>query len=193
MLVRLIHAQMQAHYEEKATGYEVKVSKGFMTLRQNAFTSAEDENLRNFRTPVEDRQLIRGMLFGGFVKCLYGIQKFHSDSERRFSAILEYDADVLKWFKPASGQFKIHYRRDQEYEPDFVVETKTAKFLCEPKRASEMTDPDVLDKAKAAALWCEHASRHGEKPWSYLLIPHDAIMDNKTLRGLAATYRHAVG
>ena len=111
------------------------------------------------------------MLFAGFKRCLYGIQKFHSDSERRFSVILEYHRDVLKWFKPAKGQFQIHYRRDQEYEPDFVVETKSAKFLCEPRRASQ----------------------NSEKPWSYLLIPHDAIMDNKTLRGLAATYRHAVG
>lgn len=192
MLVQLIHAQMQAHYEEKATGYEAKVSKGFMTLRQNAFTVAEDETIRDFRTPVEERLLIRGMMFGGFRKCVYGIQKFHTDSERRFSVILEYDTDVLKWFKPAKGQFKIHYRRDQEYEPDFVVETKTAKFLCEPKRASEMTDPEVLDKAKAAALWCEYASQNGEKAWSYLLIPHDVIMDNKTLQGLAATYRHKV-
>ena len=53
-----------------------------------------------------------------------------------------------------------------------------------------MTDPDVLDKAKAAALWCEHASQNGDKPWTYLLIPHDAIMDNKSLQGLAAAHRY---
>jgi type III restriction enzyme len=97
---------------------------------------------------------------------------------------------VLKWFEPAKGQFHIHYRRDQEYEPDFVVETKTAKYLCEPKRINEMTETDVLGKAEAAALWCEHASQNGDKPWTYLLIPNDAIMDNKTLQGLAAAYRH---
>jgi type III restriction enzyme len=37
------------------------------------------------------------------------------------------------------------------YEPDFVAETKTVKFLCEPKAASEMNDVEVLAKAKAAA------------------------------------------
>jgi type III restriction enzyme len=192
-LVQLIHAQMEGHFEEKATGYEVKVSKGFMTLRQNAFTAAEGEAIRDYRTPVEDRQLIRGMLFGGFSKCIYGVQKFHVDSERRFAVVLEYDNDVLKWFKPAAGQFRIHYRRDHEYEPDFVVETKSAKFLCEPKRANDMTDTEVLDKSRAAALWCQHASQHSEKPWSYLLIPHDAIRDNMTLGGLAGAYRFVVG
>jgi type III restriction enzyme len=71
-----------------------------------------------------------------------------------------------------------------------VVETKKTKYLCEPKRANEMTDTDVLDKAKAAALWCEHARENGGKPWVYLLIPHDAITDNKTLQGLAAAHKY---
>jgi len=30
--------------------------------------------------------------------------------------------------------------------------------------------------------------KHGGKSWTYLLIPHDVIGDNKTLKGLAATY-----
>lgn len=51
---------------------------------------------------------------------------------------------------------------------------------------------EVLTKANAAAEWCKHATeherRHGGKSWTYLLIPHDAIADNKTLKGLAATY-----
>jgi type III restriction enzyme len=49
-------------------------------------------------------------------------------------------------------------------------------------------------KANAATEWCTHASahekKHGGKPWKYLLIPHDAIADNKTLQGLAATYTY---
>ncbi|MEO6811564.1 MAG: restriction endonuclease subunit R, partial [Isosphaeraceae bacterium] len=95
----------------------------------------------------------------------------------------------LKWFKPAKGVFQIRYNRnDEEYVPDFAVETKTAKFLCEPKRADDMDDTEVLAKAKAASLWCQHATQHGEKPWSYLLIPHDAIDESKTLAGLAASY-----
>jgi type III restriction enzyme len=104
---------------------------------------------------------------------------------------------VLKWFKPAKGDFQIHYASEASYEPDFVVETKTLKFLCEPKAANEMNDPEVLAKAKAAAEWCAHATAHEQKhdgkPWMYLLIPHDAIADNMTLQGLTATYTYRGG
>ena len=108
--------------------------------------------------------------------------------------VLENDREVLKWFKPAGSDLQIHYASEVSYEPDFVVETKTVKFLCETKAAREMNDAEVLAKAKAAAEWCAHATthetRHGGKPWAYLLIPHDVITDNKTLQGLAATYTY---
>jgi type III restriction enzyme len=52
------------------------------------------------------------MLFGGFKKCPYPAQKFESDSERRFAVILVDDTDVLKWFKPAKGDFQIYYRQE---------------------------------------------------------------------------------
>ncbi|MBI5235484.1 MAG: hypothetical protein HY886_04470 [Deltaproteobacteria bacterium] len=193
-LVNLVHAQMQEHYEEQAAAYEAHVSKGFTTLRPNNYSAPAGETERDFRVPISDRQEIRRMLFAGFGKCLYRVQKFDSDSERRFAVALENDKDVLKWFKPARGDFQIHYSSDESYEPDFVVETKTAKFLCEPKAATEMTAEDVIAKAKAAFEWCAHATahekKHGGKPWTYLLIPHDAIADNKTLQGLTATYAY---
>ena len=130
----------------------------------------------------------------GFGKCLYRVQKFDSDSERRFAVVLENDKEVLKWFKPAKSVFQIHDTSEASYEPGFVVETRTAKFFCEPKAANEMTAEDVLAKAKVAAQWCAHATAHEEKhcgkPWAYLLIPHEAIADNKTLQGLAATYSY---
>ena len=195
-LVHLIHAQMQQHFKESAGAYEAQVTRGFRTLRAINYSAAADENERDFRVviPEGQRNRIGSMVFGGFRKCLYPIQKFDSDPERRFAVILENDGDVLKWFKPAKGDFQIHYSHEEAYEPDFVVETKTAKLLCEPKRANEMTDQIVLAKADAAATWCNHATVHanenGGKPWHYLLIPHDAITDNKTLQGLAAVYTY---
>jgi len=144
-LVKLVHAQMQDHYEETVVAYEAHVSKGFTTLSANTYSVPAGEEPRNFRTPVEERLLIRGMLFSGFCKCLYPAQKFDSDTERRFAVVLENDNDVLKWSKLAKGTLRIHYSREAEtYEPDFVVETKAAKYLCEPKRANEMSDPVVL-------------------------------------------------
>jgi type III restriction enzyme len=191
-LAALIHAQMQAHHWEHATDYETHVSRGFQTLRSNSYSALAGQAVRDVREPLEERQYIRGMLFGSFRRCLYPVQKFDSDPERRFAVLLEDEADDrLKWFKPAKGQLQIYYRQDRSYEPDFVVETSTAKYLCEPKRASEMTDEEVLEKARAAIVWCERATRHelehGGKPWAYLLIPHHEITGTKTLQGLAAT------
>jgi len=192
-LVNLIHSQMQDHFTETAVSYETHVTKGFRTLRPNNYTTGTDEAVRNFRTPISDgeKSRIGSMLFSGFQKCLYSTQKFDSDPERRFAVILENDKeDVLKWFKPAKGDFQIHYSRDESYEPDFVVETTTIKFLCEPKRASEITDEKVLAKADAAVIWCKHATDHAKanngKPWTYLLIPHDQISEQMSLAGLAA-------
>jgi type III restriction enzyme len=183
--------------EEKATAYEAHVSKGFTTPRPYNYSAPADETERDFYAPVVERQDIRKMLFSGFKKCLYRVQKFDSDTERRFAVVLENDKEVLKWFKPAKGDFQIHTASDASYEPDFVVETKEEKYLCESKSAAEMEDRDVLEKAQAAAEWCSHATKHeaenGGKPWTYLLIPHDVITDNKTLKGLAASFTHLMG
>ena len=186
--VRLIHSQMQEHFVEEATDYEVHVSAGFNVLRTNAFNAPEGEEPRPFRTPVEEKKNIRSMLFGGFEKCLLPVQKFDSDTERRFSVVIENDKTVSKWVKPNKGTFQIHYTGESNYEPDFVAETEAAYFLCEPKAESEMDDEVVQAKARAAAEWCKHASTVAAKPWHYLLIPHTAVDESQTLHGLAAQY-----
>jgi type III restriction enzyme len=191
-LVNIIHSQMQDHYEEKAGEYEAQVTKGFTTLRPGSYSIPVGEQPRDVRVPVEERLLIRGMLFGGFKKCLYPAQRFQSDTERRFAVLLENDADVVKWFKPGKEAFQIYLRGDAQYEPDFVVETKTAKLICEIKAAKDLETPDVQSKAKAAVKWCEHATTHekqvGGKPWAYLLIPHDSVTEARTIQGLGASF-----
>jgi type III restriction enzyme len=193
-LVEAIYAQIQQHYFERATSYEVKLTKGFCTLHSTNVLTAPDENVRPYRNYVQEKKLIRGLLFGGFLKCLYPSQKFDSDTERRFSVPLENDRDVLKWFKPGRNVFSIHYRTgidEGDYEPDFVVETATAKYLCEPKAKDSLADPVVIAKAEAAAEWCRYATQVSQKPWRYLLIPHDAVDESKTLAGLAAAYSYS--
>jgi len=191
-LVNIIHSQMQDHYEEKAGEYEAHITKGFTTLRPGSYAIPVGEQPRDVRVPVEEKLLIRGMLFGGFKKCLYPAQRFQSDTERRFAVLLENDADVVKWFKPGKEAFQIYLKGDAQYEPDFVVETKTAKLICEIKATKDIEIQDVQNKAKAAVKWCDHATIHekqvGGKPWAYLLIPHDAVNEAKTIRGLAATF-----
>lgn len=191
-LVGIIHSQMQGHYQEKAGEFEAQVTKGFTTLRANSYSIPVGEQLRDVRVPVDEKLMIRGMLFGGFKKCLYPAQRFQVDTERRFAVLLENDLDVVKWFKPGRDAFRIYYKGDVPYEPDFVVETKTAKLICETKARKDIDSAEVKDKAKAAVEWCEHATKHeievGGKPWSYLLIPHDAVTEAKTLQGLAAAF-----
>lgn len=188
-----IHSQMLSHQWEKATDYEVVVSKGFAELKPSAFTSVDHDALHDFRETVADKSRITQMLFGGFKRCLYRIQKFQSDSERKLTVILDRESE--KWFKPALGQFQIFYKSGTdhpEYVPDFVAETDACIYLLEPKARNDMTDADVLAKKDAAVRWCVHASTHaqknGGKPWKYLLIPHDAITDNMTLSGLASQF-----
>jgi type III restriction enzyme len=192
-IAAFVHAQMLEHQWEKAAGYEVVVSKGFTELKESAFTKNADEPIYDFRQTVEDKSRIAQMLFGGFHRCLYRTQKFQSDTERKLAIIL--DRESQKWFKPATGQFQIFYKdgTDQsEYVPDFVAETDDRIYLLESKASNAMNDADVQAKKEAAVTWCRHATQHasenGGKPWSYVLIPHDAIAENMTLQGLAGSF-----
>jgi type III restriction enzyme len=192
-LAAFVYAQMQAHQWERATGYDVVVTKGFTELKPSAYTAKDGEPVQDFRLTVEDKGRIPQMIFGGFQRCLYSIQKFQSDPERRLAIIL--DRDAQKWFRPASGQFQIHYKHgvvQREYQPDFVAATTDAVYMLEPKARNEMDDAEVLAKKDAAVLWCSRATTHalsnGGKPWKYALIPHDSIADNMTLTWLAKQF-----
>jgi type III restriction enzyme len=192
-IAKFVHVQMQEHYWEKATGYEVKISKGFSELKPSAYTASATEPVMDYRQPPADKSNMAKYLFGGFKRCLYPVQKFQSDSERKLSVILEREA--AKWFKPAKGQFQIYYKSGAdhlEYQPDFVAETDSVIYMLEPKKKDEMTAADVVAKKDAAVKWCKQASDYAKtysgKPWKYLLIPHDVIADNMTLDWLAAQF-----
>ncbi|PIE24048.1 MAG: type III restriction endonuclease subunit R [Planctomycetota bacterium] len=191
-IANLVHEQMQEHSWERATSYEATVSSGFTEIAAQAFGADGNEKERPFDKPIKHAQDIRKMIFGGFQRCLYPRQKFDSDPERRFAVILERDNSVLRWFKPGRKAVQIRYSHDHDYEPDFVIETADAKLLAETKRADQLQDPTVLAKAEAAATWCRHATehelKHDGKPWRYLLIPHDAVAENMTLKGLVAAH-----
>lgn len=185
-LARLIHAEMLKHFWEEASGYEVKVSRGFTELKPCNYTVAANQPVHSVRETITETSRIKQMLFGGFTCCLYPLQRFDSDTERRFAVILERYA--LKWFKPAKGQFQIFYKlgaEQAEYVPDFVVETDSCVLLAETKAVSDLETPEVQAKAAAAAQWTKHASEYaqsiGGKPWRYLLIPHSEVTEAKRL------------
>lgn len=191
-VARFVHAQLQAHYWEEVSGYEVVVARGFSALRPTAYL--QSEAALDFRISPSDKTNMSRYLFGGFQRCLYPVQKFQSEPERILAVIL--DRDAQKWFRPVKGQFQIYYRagsEQAEYQPDFVAETATFIAMLEPKARNQMEAPDVLAKRDAAIAWCrqatEYATAHGGKPWVYALIPHDAIAENATIDGLVERWR----
>jgi len=188
-----IVVQLMQHYWETPTNYQVSVNRGFTILKPFNCTIQEGAASRNFRLIPEVKGDVKKIVFGGFAKCCYPLQKFDSvDGELRFAQILEDDEKVIRWMKPAQGFFQIEYKNGVPYEPDFVVETADAKYLCEPKMATEMKNETVLAKQEAAVRWCQYAIQHaqdnGGKPWHYALIPHNAITANRSFDGLTSEY-----
>ena len=181
-----VHSQMLAHYYENVSEVEVVISQGFTPLKPSAITATGDV-LTLAQLPAEKSKIAQAV-YGGFTKCAYTYQKFHSDTERVFASILERDAEL--WLRPVAGQFNIYYRNgvnESEYIPDFVATTATHNLIFETKKASDIETTEVQAKAAAAKEWCknatEYAQKHGGKPWKYLLIPHDVVAVNKTLNG----------
>jgi type III restriction enzyme len=195
-IAALIHVQMnrkENFREDAGIAYDVVVRERFTELKSRAFTATAAAPRIDFRLAPADRSNMAQYVFAGFARCLYAEEKFQSDSERQLAVIL--DRDSLRWFRPARGQFQIFYRpgaEHREYQPDFVAEAADRIFMLEAKAANMMSDAEVLAKQDAAVTWCgrasAHARSHGGKPWSYALIPHDAIVENMTLDGLAARF-----
>lgn len=192
-IANFVHKQMIKHFWEDTFDYEVKISKGFTTLKESAYTTTT-KNYLDYRTSPPNKSNMSKYLFTGFDKCLYAEQKFQSEAERVLSIILERDA--IKWFKPARGQFQIYYKWKGdylEYQPDFVAETAEIIYMFEPKNRDEIDDDQVIAKKNVAVQWCKYASeymlKYNGKPWVYVLIPHDAIAQNMTIKGLGDRFK----
>jgi len=192
-LANFIYGEMQKNRNDSVSDFEVKITKGFSTLKEIAFTADANTKPINYRETKFDKSKIGQIIFNGFSKCLYTTVKFDSDTERRFSVILEQES--IKWFKPAQGQFQIYYQNgtdSSEYVPDFVSETKDTIFMIETKAKNQINAEEVKAKKKAAQVWCSHASEHnaknGGKLWKYLLIPHEEVKDNMTLKNFEQNY-----
>lgn len=192
LLVRLIHTQMQDHYEQPEQKMSHVVARDYTFLKSARYAIPSGQDPLLFDGPIDENADIKSLLFSGFQRSNYPIVRFDSHSERHFATLLERDASVLKWIKPPRKSLSIFYHKDQAYEPDFVVETHQQKLLCEVKRRCDLSDAIVIEKAKAATEWCKLASEHalvnGGKAWQYVLIPHDEVSYTATLPALIARY-----
>ena len=123
-------------------------------------------------------------MFIGYKKAYYTENAFDSDTERLFSIILEEDPDVIRWIKPPLNQLGLFWQAGQQYNPDFLVEMTSGKFMVEVKASNEVTADDVVAKAREGIKWCHFASTADpdHKVWEYRLISDDNIKLGNTCK-----------
>ena len=177
----IIGRQLAKHVRYEGGGYEFKVMPGCCGLGLSSALIGETEGFRDFAVPLApgDRSRIKSMVFTGFKKCLYEKQKFESNPERMFAVIVDRGEEVIAWFRPQYSNFSIRRNNGENYFPDFVVETKSGKYICEVKADGEAEDADVKDKTAAAVEWCavvtEEELKLGHKPWGYVFVKESQI------------------
>jgi type III restriction enzyme len=187
-LARFIFEQMKQHYRETPVEYRAKRVRAFKPLRPQQFGWSVSRQLP-ITQAADPLSSTPSFVFNGVKKSPYPFQKFDSDAERRLADALERMPAVIRWLRPASGQFDIEYEGGRRYEPDFVVEAADAKLIVEVKAERDLNDPVVLEKARAARAWVEHANGFAAeadgKTWGYAIIADRAITQALTFEGLA--------
>lgn len=182
LIVSDIRAQIFEHVERKTQDIHT-VQKDLILFRRFVKNIRKDGRVR-FDRPFTDKANIRKYLFTGYKKGYYTENGFDSDTERLFSIILEEDPEVIRWIKPPLNQLGLFWQAGQQYNPDFLVETATYKYMVEVKAANEVTAQDVIAKAREGIRWCRFASTADpdHKPWVYRLITDENIHPGNTCR-----------
>ncbi len=181
-ICEIVKKQLLAHRTVGNLEYETRVEPGYVKLQIISGTINEGEKIRDFRDDKFVKSQIKSMAFNGFEKCLYDVQKFDSDPERKLMVELESDEILQKWFRATQTTFSIPYGADGScYTPDIIMETANEKIMCEVKAANKMKDEEVLQKAAAGRIWCERASTEDIKPWKYILISEEEINQRPSL------------
>ena len=178
-IVKQIHENM-----DKQTYYTHVVQKDLIVFRKAVRNVRADGGEVNFRKTIANKSEIKKYVFTGYKKSYYNINAFDSDTERLVSVILEDDKDVIRWIKPPLNQLGLFWQAGQQYNPDFLVETPTTKYMIEVKAKNEVNNPDVVGKAKEGIKWCKYASivDFDKKPWEYKLITDEVISVGNTLK-----------
>lgn len=175
LIVSDIRKQVYEHMDGKTE--DVHIVQKDLILFRKFVKNVKDEGKVKFNKPFSDKSNIKKYLFTGYKKSYYPANAFDSDTERIFSIILEEDPDVIRWIKPPLNQLGLFWKAGQQYNPDFLVETHSGKFMVEVKAANEVTQEEVVSKARVGIKWCEFASTADpdHKKWEYKLISDDNI------------------
>lgn len=182
MIVNDIRKQIYDHVDRKTE--DIHLIQKDLIIFKKFIKSVKQDGQVHFDKPFTDKSNIKKYLFTGYKKAYYPSNAFNSDSERLFSIILEEDPDVIRWIKPPLNQLGLFWKAGQQYNPDFLVETTTGKFMVEVKALKDVTSDEVVAKAKEGLKWCEFASTADpdHKTWHYRLVSDDNIIVGNTCK-----------
>lgn len=175
LIVSDVRKQIYEHMDRKTQNIHI-IQKDLILFRKFVKNVKEDGKIR-FDKPFADKGNIKKYLFTGYKKSYYPANAFDSDTERLFSIILEEDPDVVRWIKPPLNQLGLFWKAGQQYNPDFLVETTTGKYMVEVKALNEVASEEVVSKAREGIKWCQFATtaESDNKTWEYKLISDDNI------------------
>lgn len=191
LIVDDIRRQIYQHMDRKTKDVHI-IQKDLILFRKFVKNVKEGGKVK-YNLPFSDKSNIKKYLFTGYKKSYYPANAFDSDTERLFSIILEEDPDVLRWIKPPLNQLGLFWKAGQQYNPDFLVETTSEKYMVEVKARNEVTSEEVVSKAREGIKWCRVASEADpdHKQWEYKLISDDNIHLGNTCKYTLST-AHAV-
>lgn len=182
LIVNDIKKQIYTHMDRKTQDIHI-VQKDLIVFRKFVKNVKKNGQVR-YDKPFTDRSNIKKYLFTGYKKSYYPANAFDSDTERQFSVILEEDPDVIRWIKPPLNQLGLFWKAGQQYNPDFLVETTTGKYMVEVKALNEVNNEEVVSKAREGIRWCTFATTADpdHKTWEYRLISDDNIHPGNTCK-----------
>lgn len=182
LIVNDIKQQIYTHMDRKTQDIHI-VQKDLIVFRKFVKNVKKNGQVR-YDKPFTDRSNIKKYLFTGYKKSYYPANAFDSDTERQFSVILEEDPDVIRWIKPPLNQLGLFWKAGQQYNPDFLVETTTGKYMVEVKALNEVNNEEVVSKAREGIRWCTFATTADpdHKTWEYRLISDDNIHPGNTCK-----------
>jgi len=106
-------------------------------------------------------------------KCVFNLVPCDNEFEKEFARFLDRAEDISRFAKlPEQFGFAIEYTDNRSnlryYEPDFVaLAGDGTHYIVETKG---LEDVNVVNKDRAAKLWCENTTRLTGKPWDYLKV-----------------------
>jgi type III restriction enzyme len=185
-----IYNQMKQHFVLHSADYVAPKVFPFIRIEQWSFSSLVNAGFKDYRDIITPTNSIPKYVFRGFEKACHFEYKFDSKAEQDLAFVLENDATVIKWLRPAPNQFRIYWdNNSKRYEPDFIVETGDTIFMIEVKRADQTEEETVLAKKVAAERYCKYASEYTAtndgKKWKYLILPHNEVSRTVSMSFLA--------